>query len=64
MRDQPIPNLPDDTVSFNVWLSPGIRERVRRVAWRDRRTIRSVVIEAFEKYLAWDEQTHDQDKTL
>lgn len=42
-----------DRILFHVHISQGLKDRLKQVAWEQRRTLRDVVIEAFEKWLSW-----------
>ena len=64
MPEPPILTPLDDNVPFTVAIPVPLRQQLKQLAWQERRTLRSVVIEAFEKYLAWKVSCREQEKGL
>jgi len=56
-----VPYPEDDRRRFDVWLPVGLKDRLKHQAWQQRRTLRDVVIEAFEKWLSWQESLKVQE---
>jgi len=54
MTKLPVPYPTPEKEQVNLDLPVGLRGRLKQVAWEQRRSLTSVVIEALEKYLAWD----------
>ena len=62
MKEPPILPLKDDSILLGVFIPGPMKTGLKQLAWQERRTLRSVVIEAFEKYLAWKVSCREQEE--
>ena len=64
MKEPPILPPKDDSILLGVFIPGPMKTSLKQLAWQERRTLRSVVIEAFELYLDWKRRSREQEKGL